>query len=1272
MPHFSAPEALNILKEGGVTLPFIIISGSIGAELAVSLMRAGAHDWISKDDISRLVPAVERELEEVMTLQKQKEIITVSEEKFRTLANSTTDWIYWIDPKGRCVYTSPSALGISGYGPEEYLSNPDLLIHMIHPDDTGRFQKHLTECTSPLIVADPCEIEFRILKKDGDVRWISHTCGPIVDKNNQFLGRRASNRDITNRKRAEKLLHENEEKYRLLVETMNDVVFTLDFEGGIVDTSPTMKKVIGWSREELIGKSFSDLVHPDDIRIAEEEYLRAIQGIGRPIEIRVISLDGTVRWVRINALLIMKDGEPENLMCTLSDITERKKDEMLLAVQSDILTILARSSLNSKEIAQRIVDVLKLATGFDAVGIRLQERDDYPFVASIGYSDEFLLAENTLTMKYPEGGLCRDKDGNVSLECTCGLLISGKADPANPLFTPGGSAWTNDSLPFLDVPLEQDPRLHPRNRCIHVGFRSLALVPLRAGDNIMGLMHLACRRTDCFTDKSIRFFEGIGVSIGIALERKEGEELLRDSEKKYRLLVDSAAEAIMVGQDGMIRLVNPMVTAITGFSEQEIMSKPFQLFVHPDDRVMLMGHHERRLRGEPVTPRYAFRLIAKDGSTKWLEMSGVSIKWEGRPATLNFMTDFTERKKAQDQLASAHKGLEEAHHLAHIGAWDWLIEGDVVTWSEELHDIAGTDSSLPAPTFAEHSRHYTPTSWERLSRAVKGALTTGESYNLELELVRPDGSKRWGIAVGGVKRDGEGKVIGLHGILQDITERKLAEDALRLKDLAIVSSINAIAISDMSGNLTYVNPAFLKIWGLEDQQEVLGRSVLSFWKIPDQAQQAIEGLHVHGNWLGEMIGQRKDGPQIDVQVAANLVRDSSGTPVAMMAAFIDITERKRAEHDASKRMKELRAFYSLAEIAAREGITLVELYQEFVKVLHKSWQYPEITCAMIVVGDEHFLTENYRESAWKQSASIKVDDVARGSIEIRYLEERPEEDEGPFLKEERLLIDSLAERLGRIIEQTTADEALIKRTEDADDAKVKARTYFDFLAHDMANLLSPVLAYAELISLDAKTPEPSKIKAGKIADQARRASSFILSLRRLEDLELTTQERMESRDLGTILDEAVTRVKAEYEDKHISATVVHTDEPVKFMGGKHLESIIIGILENSVAVADRDEIALEVKATLVRENGHKFLMLELTDDGPGITDDLKGCFIASTNPRQQFEVGIVRGVASTLLVSSAIVNNLGGALRIEDRIPGDCSKGSRIIIKFPQEGFFGT
>ncbi len=265
--------------------------------------------------------------------------------------------------------------------------------------------------------------------------------------------------------------------------------------------------------------------------------------------------------------------------------------------------------------------------------------------------------------------------------------------------------------------------------------------------------------------------------------------------------------------------------------------------------------------------------------------------------------------------------------------------------------------------------------------------------------------------------------------------------------------------------------------------------------------------------------------------------------------------------------------------------------------------------------------------------------------------------------------DNLLCVLSDIHEKKLAEEALVKRTRDAEDANIKARAYFDFLAHDVANLLSPVLAYAELIYLDPDTAEPCRLKAGKIVDQARRASSFILSLRRLEDAEMKSQKEAEPIELGTILDEAVARVRSEYEDKSISATIIHPEGQVRFIGGKHLESIIVGILENSVNDAERDEIALEVKATLAGDSDHRSLSLELTDDGPGITDDLKECFVAFEDPRKRFEAGIARAVASTLMVSSAIVNSLGGELRIEDRIPGDRSKGSRIVIEFPQERF---
>ena len=141
-------------------------------------------------------------------------------------------------------------------------------------------------------------------------------------------------------------------------------------------------------------------------------------------------------------------------------------------------------------------------------------------------------------------------------------------------------------------------------------------------------------------------------------ERKRIEDALRESEKRYRLVVDSAAEAIIVAQDGMLRLVNPMTVAITGLSEQELMSKPFPAFIHPDDRAMVVDTYQRRLRGEAVPARYAFRLLAKDGIIKWMEIIAVAIDWEGRPATLNFLTDITERRRAGEALMLANKKLD--------------------------------------------------------------------------------------------------------------------------------------------------------------------------------------------------------------------------------------------------------------------------------------------------------------------------------------------------------------------------------------------------------------------------------------------------------------------------------------------------------------------------------------------------------------------------------------------------------------------------------------
>jgi PAS domain S-box-containing protein len=141
-------------------------------------------------------------------------------------------------------------------------------------------------------------------------------------------------------------------------------------------------------------------------------------------------------------------------------------------------------------------------------------------------------------------------------------------------------------------------------------------------------------------------------------------------------------------------------------------------------------------------------------------------------------------------------------------------------------------------------------------------------------------------------------------------ERKRAEEALRIKENAIASAINGMAIGEFGGSLTFVNRSFLRLWGYEDETEVLGKPAVDFWQSNEQAAQIIDALSKSDSWVGELAAKRKDGSSFDVQIAANVVRDQAGHPICMMGSFLDITERKRAEQ-ALKESEE--KFRSLAE-----------------------------------------------------------------------------------------------------------------------------------------------------------------------------------------------------------------------------------------------------------------------------------------------------------------------------------------------------------------------
>jgi len=228
--------------------------------------------------------------------------------------------------------------------------------------------------------------------------------------------------------------------------------------------------------------------------------------------------------------------------------------------------------------------------------------------------------------------------------------------------------------------------------------------------------------------------------------------------------------------------VSSYAEKMLGYSvDQWLSTQRFGLSLMPEeDRERAVRESEEVIRSgtDGVSQ---FRWLTKDGRVLWIETYMVAICDEmGKTIGLRGVSvDITDRKHAEEDLRKRTEELKEAQRIAVVGSWEWDPDADTVVWSEELFRVMGRDPSLPAPNYREHRDLYTPESWDRLSSAVEKCMETGKPYELELQAIRGDGTLLWTYARGESIRDPTGCVRKLRGTLEDVADRKQAEEALR-------------------------------------------------------------------------------------------------------------------------------------------------------------------------------------------------------------------------------------------------------------------------------------------------------------------------------------------------------------------------------------------------------------------------------------------------------------------------------------------------------------
>jgi diguanylate cyclase (GGDEF)-like protein/PAS domain S-box-containing protein len=382
----------------------------------------------------------------------------------------------------------------------------------------------------------------------------------------------------------------------------------------------------------------------------------------------------------------------------------------------------------------------------------------------------------------------------------------------------------------------------------------------------------------------------------------------RPKEQWFRVLAEATSTTIVVFRERFL-YVNPACQALTGYTPEELLkeTEPWSL-VHPDFREEAQDRARRRLTGEDVESQFEVKVLRKDGTERWAEVSLGVVDFDGGPAILSHTVDIHDRKVAELERVEAEERLTLAQRAGRSVIWDWDLETDSLNCSSLADEIGGPGVREHLQTGAGFLELIHPEDRSDYVGAIERMVREGRSLSAEIRLVLPNESVRWLSQRAESLRGDDGRVRRLVGVAQDFTERKLAEEALfreiERAQVTLSSIADGVIRTDASGAIDFINPVAERLSG-RTLTDVYGQKVIDVYPVVNEATRT-PGFDLVEQCLrehrpvsppGNRVLTARNGAEYTVKDSAVPLKDRNGDIVGVVLIFKDISQMRELQQE---------------------------------------------------------------------------------------------------------------------------------------------------------------------------------------------------------------------------------------------------------------------------------------------------------------------------------------------------------------------------------------